>query len=139
MIQGATAVALSNILKKVEKAPGIEDKLNKFKLSLNNPSHINEMRELEATQVLLEAMTDSNDPISGYPPEKVLEAFRDIASISPSIIHKPSVLKPVLRRYLAGSFEPFEAKELIEMERRLTEMRTNENRFADGKTPIVHE
>ena len=83
---------------------------------LNNPGHVNKLKYMEGLPIVVSAMLDEEDPISGYHPEKVLKAYNELAVTMPDLVTHPAVVKPILRKYLAGNFEPFEAKEIMDMQ-----------------------
>ena len=91
----------------------IEDKYYEY---LNSPSHVNKLKYMEGLPVVISAMLDEEDPISGHKPEKVLKAYNELAANAPDLVNNPAIIKPVLRKYLAGNFEPFETKEILDME-----------------------
>ena len=93
----------------------IEDKW----MELEDPHHQNELRKIRAYTLLTQLMTDPDDPISGHDPDKVLQAYNELASASPRVADNLHTLRPALRRKLEGNQEPFEAKELLDIEKGL--------------------
>jgi len=83
---------------------------------LTNPGHVNKLKYMEGLPIVVSAMLDEEDPISAYHPEKVLKAYNELAVTMPDLVTHPAVVKPILRKYLAGNFEPFEAKEIMDMQ-----------------------
>jgi hypothetical protein len=92
-------------------------------LNLEDPHHHNELRKIRAHAMLNEMLTNPEDPISGHDPDKVLSAFNEISQMSPRLADHPASLRPVLRRRLEGHVEPFEAKELTDIEKNLKDVR----------------
>ena len=92
-------------------------------MDLEDPGHQNEIRKIKAQAMLNQLMTDPDDPISGYEPDKVLQAYNEIASMTPRIAEQPAALRPLLRRRLQGHQEPFEAKEMTDIEKGLSASR----------------
>lgn len=84
---------------------------------LESPGHLNELRKIRTTAMLNQMMTDADDPISGYQPDEVLRAFNEISSLTPRLADQPGALRPALRRQLLGKTEPFEAKEMTDIEK----------------------
>jgi hypothetical protein len=99
--------------KRDDEASEIEEKYYEY---LNSPTHVNKLKYIEGLPVVISAMLDEEDPISGHKPEKVLKAYNELAANIPDLVNNPTVIKPILRKYLAGNFEPFEAKEILDME-----------------------
>lgn len=92
-------------------------------LDLEDPAHLNELRKIRAQVLLNSMMTDSDDPISGYDPDQVLRAYNEISQLAPRLAEQPAALRPVLRRRLEGHVEPFETKELTDIEKGLAATR----------------
>ena len=84
------------------------------------PQHENELRKIRAQVMLAEMMSDSENPISGHDPEEVLAAYNDLAQLAPRLAEQPAAMQPLLAKRLAGNVEPFEVKEIGEMEKSLT-------------------
>ncbi len=74
--------------------------------------------------MLNQMMTDKQDPISGHDPDTVIDAFNSISDLAPRVADHPAAVGPLLRRKLQGNVQPFEAKELAELEK--TVRQTNE-------------
>lgn len=92
-------------------------------LELEDPKHLNEMRKIKTNAMLASLLTDPDDPISGHEPDKVLKAYNEIAATAPRVADNPATLKPILRKRLAGHTEPFEAKELVDIEKGLRDVK----------------
>lgn len=97
----------------------IEDKW----LELEDPHHQNELRKIKAHTLLTQLMTDPEDPISGHDPDRVLSAYNELSAASPRVADNLHTLRPALRRKLEGNQEPFEAKELLDIEKGLAATR----------------
>jgi hypothetical protein len=93
-------------------------------LKLEDPSHENELRKIRTHAMLSTMLTDPDDPISGHDPAHVLKIYNEIAQTAPRVAESAEVLKPLLRRRLAGKTEPFESKELIDTEKGLKDTKT---------------
>lgn len=113
------------------------DAVRDYLRDLENVGHEKDMREVRVKAVLAEMMTDPDDVISSYPPEKVLQAYNDIVAVSPRIADKPTILRSVLRRYLTGNMEVFEAKELAEIEKALSQ--TVSPRYIDIRSRMLDD
>lgn len=92
-------------------------------LDLEDPQHQNELRKIRAQAMLTGLMTDPDDPISGHDPDEVLNAYNEISQLAPRTADRLGSLKPLLRRRLAGHTEPFEAKELTDIEKGIASTR----------------
>lgn len=95
------------------KSELVEDYADK----LSDPEHDQQLRSIRVQAMLNQLMTDPDDPISSYHPDEVLDAYNEIAQISPRLADKPLAMRPWLRRRLQGQLEPFETKELVDIEK----------------------
>jgi len=92
-------------------------------LDLEDPQHQNELRKIKTHAMLNSMLTDPDDPISGHDPDKVVSAYNEIAQLAPRTAEHAGALKPLLRKRLAGHTEPFETKELTDIEKGITATR----------------
>lgn len=99
-------------------------------MGLEDPDHENNLRRIRAHALLNQMMTDSDDPISSHEPDKVLAAFNEISSATPRLAENAALLRPVLRKRLEGHQEPFEAKELLDIEQGIAKSKM--------PTPMTH-
>jgi len=90
-------------------------------MGLEDPEHDNALRKIRAHAMINQLMTDPDDPISGYDPDSVLNAYNEISSATPRLAQNVATLRPALRKRLEGHQEPFEAKELLEIEKGLAQ------------------
>jgi hypothetical protein len=86
---------------------------------LEDTGHDEELRKIRAQVMLAEMMGDPDNPISEYEPERVLSAYNELTQLAPRLSQQPAAMQPLLAKRLAGSTEPFEVKEIGEMERGL--------------------
>lgn len=86
-------------------------------LDLEDPKHLNEMRKIKAHALLNSVLTDPDSPISGHDPDAVLAAYNEISSLAPRVAEQPAAVKPILARKLQGNVQPFEAKEVTDIEK----------------------
>lgn len=86
---------------------------------LADPEHENELRKIRAQVMLSEMMSDSENPISGYDPEEVMAAYNELAQLAPRIAEQPAAVQPLLAKRLAGNVEPFEVREIGDIEKSL--------------------
>jgi hypothetical protein len=87
---------------------------------LSDPQHLAEMRKIQAQALLAEMMDD--EVIGGYEPEKVLNAYNEISQLSPRGAMQPIIARSLLRRHLQGTMEPFEAKEITDIEKGVSQV-----------------
>jgi hypothetical protein len=90
-------------------------------MKLEDPEHENELRKIKAHAMINQLMTDPDDPISGHDPDRVLAAYNEIASATPRLADNVAVLRPQLRKRLEGNAEPFETKEMLDIEKGLAQ------------------
>ena len=87
---------------------------------LLDPAHESEMQSIRMQAMLTEFLAD--DPvISTYDPEQVIDAFNQIAQMTPRASMQPAVMRGQLRKMLQqqDAMEPFEASQLVEVEKGL--------------------
>lgn len=90
---------------------------------LLDPEHEAEMQRIKMQAMLTEFMAD--DPvISTYDPDQVIEAFNQVAQMTPRAAIQPAVMRGQLRKMLQqqDAMEPFEAGQLIDVEKGLKEV-----------------
>ena len=90
---------------------------------LLDPMHESEMQSIRMQAMLTEFLAD--DPvISTYDPEDVIDAFNQIAQMTPRASLQPAVMRGQLRKMLQqqDAMEPFEAGQLIDVERGLKDI-----------------
>jgi hypothetical protein len=91
--------------------------LQKAVLQLEDPAHMNALRQIEAKAMLAD-MLRNDETISGYQPDEVLEAYNEISALSPRAATHAAVMRPLLRKRLAaGAVEPFEGQQLLDIEK----------------------
>jgi len=104
-------------------------------LELNDPDHLDELRQIEAGAVLNDLLAN-DEVISGYDPDEVSEAYNEILATSPSLATQPLALRPMLRKRLSGgAMEPFEAQQAAELEKTIRQ--TNQGRRDDAGEPVL--
>ena len=105
-------------------------------MKLEDPEHENELRKIKAHAMINQLMTDPDDPISGHDPDKVLAAYNEIAQATPRVAENIATLRPQLRKQLEGHREPFEAKEMLDIEHGLAKSKLpTPNTSILGETP----
>ena len=104
---------------------GRQRKVQDTEDKLGAPDHENELRKIRAQVMLAEMMSDSENPISGHDPEEVLAAYNDLAQLAPRIAEQPAAVQPLLAKRLAGNVEPFEVKEIGDIEKTLAGTNSN--------------
>ena len=71
--------------------------------------------------MLAEMMGDPDNPISEYPPEEVMSRYNELAQLAPRVSEQSAAMQPLLAKRLAGQTEPFEVKEIGEIEKTMRE------------------
>ncbi len=94
-------------------------------LDLEDPKHQNEMRRIKAHAMLNGMLTDPDSPISGHDPDEVLAAYNEISSLAPRVAEQPAAIRPILARKLHGNVQPFEAKEVTDIEKGIASTRAS--------------
>ena len=128
---GGIGKSLSGINKAelLKEYTGFNDKFNPVKArnkmwaELEDPYHENELRRIRAQSMLQGLMSDPESPVYGHDPYKVLKAYNEVSAISPRVAELPGAVESVLAQRLAGHTQPFENKELMDMEKTLNESR----------------
>lgn len=114
----AAGFALPRMLAEEQKSqhPGkLEAAINE----LDSPEHLNEMRKIRAQTVLTQLMSDPDNPLSGYDPEAVLQAYNEMVQLSPRLADQPASVGPLLNKRMMGNVEPFEVGETLKLEQGL--------------------
>lgn len=109
-------------------------------MGLEDPEHESELRRIKTHAMLNQLLTDPDDPISAHDPDKVLAAYNEISSAAPRVAQTVATLRPALRKRLEGQTEPFESKELLDIEHGLakTKMPTpNTSILGDGPDKLL--
>ena len=88
---------------------------------LSSPDHENELRKIRAQVMLSNMLSDPENPISGHDPEEVLEAYNELAQLAPRAAAQPAAMQPLLAKRLAGNVEPFEVREIGDIEKTLAQ------------------
>lgn len=96
----------------------VEEKVHR---ELTDPDHQNELRAIQAKAQLYDYLRN-DEIISGYDPDEVMTAYNEIASMNPRSATQPAIMRPLLRKRLtAGAIEPYEAKEMADIEKTLAQ------------------
>ena len=95
------------------------DPVDDVEASLSSPAHENELQQIQARAMLQDLMLN-DEIISGHEHGDVLNAYNEIAQLSPRAATQPAVIRPLLRKRLSqSSIEPFEAGEMATIEKTL--------------------
>jgi hypothetical protein len=88
---------------------------------LADPAHEQALRQVQV-RAMLNDMLANDEVISGYDPDEVMNAYNEIAALSPRGSEQAAVIRPLLRKRLtAGSVEPFEAQQMADIEKTITQ------------------
>lgn len=121
-VAGVLGVAMSAantaaLLRRKAGPPGPTDIEQDMYDELSSPSHLQQLRAIQA-RAMLSDFLHNDDVISGYDPDEVSEAFNDISLLSPTSAIQPAIMRPLLRKRLTqGAVEPFEAEQLANIEK----------------------
>lgn len=121
MLAGGAGAGLSSA---VSGGDALEKSITKTERQLNDPQHEDELRKIKAQVMLSEMMGDPDNPISEYPPEEVLARYNELAQLAPRISEQSAAVQPLLAKRLAGQAEPFEIKEINDIEQGLKDTST---------------
>lgn len=129
--------ALGNLFGRAAPMPKPKSELVEDKwMDLEDPDHANELRSIRTHAMLNQLMTDPDEPISAHDPNKVLAAYNELSQSTPRLAGNIAMLRPALRKRLEGHQEPFEAKELLDIEHGLTRTKApTPNTATLGETP----
>lgn len=100
----------------------VDDNVQDMIHNLDSAEHMTDLRKIKTQAMLNQFLTDPEDPISGYDPDRVMGAYNEIAAIAPRSAEHSGVMGPLLRRRLAGRVEPFEAGQTAETEKGLRDL-----------------
>ena len=82
---------------------------------LEDPQHEAELQKIRTQALMGDMMND--DVIGSYDPDRVSTAFNEISQMAPRAAQQPMALRTLLRRNLQGHQEPFEVKEVADIEK----------------------
>jgi hypothetical protein len=118
---------------KAQRSLGSDDilaeEISSMENKLNAPEHSDELRSIRAQVMLAEMMGDPDNPISEYPPEEVMARYNELAQLAPRVSEQSAAMQPLLAKRLAGQTEPFEIKEISDIEKGLKD--TSEGSITD--------
>lgn len=111
---------------------GNADLIHDAELELSDPDDEN-TRRIAAVQTMLSDFTNNDEVISGYDPTEVYGAYNEIASMAPRLSTQPAAMRALLRKRLTqGAMEPFEANELANIEKTVSEAQNPRISFGPG-------
>ena len=93
------------------------------KAEMDDPAHESALRRIRARAMFSSFLGDREDPIAGHSPEEVAQAYNELVQVAPRAGELPAVMGPLLRKRLGGRLEPFEVRELTDIERGLRDTR----------------
>lgn len=94
-------------------------------LDLEDPKHQNELRKIKAHSMLNSMLTDPDSPIAGQDPDDVIAHYNEISQLAPRVAEQPAAVRPILARKLQGNVQPFEAKEITDIEKGISATRNS--------------
>ena len=126
-----------NILDRALSDAPIQEARQEALTELSDPEHEAELRRIRAQALIAEMM---DDPIiGGHDPNEVLRAYNEISQLSPQGAMQPIIARSLLQRHLQGRMEPFEAKEITDIEKgvRGTETPSTANMLTQPANAII--
>lgn len=101
-----------------------KDKVDKAYKELIDPSHEQNLRNINAQAMLQDMMV--NDPIiSSYEPNEALNAYNEIIGMAPRNADQRAFVLPLLRKRLEqGMLDPFEVDQILGMEEKQRKINT---------------
>jgi hypothetical protein len=101
--------------------PKRQARVQNLATDLEDPSHEQTLRKIQ-TQTMLADLLSEDEALSGYDPDDVLNSYNELAQMSPRTANQPAFVRAFLRKNMAqGSPETFEAKEVADVEKTLTD------------------
>lgn len=87
--------------------------------ALNDPAHDEKLRQIRARGMLFDLL-NHDEILASYNPSEVLKAYNNLSTLAPRASQQPVIANSVLRRWATqGGVEPFEAKEINDLEKGL--------------------
>ena len=112
---GGLTGSLGSFLGFSTSSPDTSGAIRKQLRKLDDPAHEQQLSQIKAQANLAELMDD--EVIGSHDPKTVVDAYNEIAQLAPKAAKQPMVLRTLLRRRLEGEMEPFEAKEIADIEK----------------------
>jgi hypothetical protein len=117
---GNTAARSLGGASSLAKTPG--DLAGGMAEDLDDPEHEGQLRQIQARTMLQDLMMN-DEVISGYDPGEILDAYNEIVGVTPRSATQAAIVRPLLRKRLTqGAIEPFEAAEMVNIEKNLGEV-----------------
>lgn len=112
---------LGNVIGRTFSAPNEKSELvNKMVNKLDSPDHAGELRKIRVQTMLNNMITDPDEPIAGHDMNAIMSAYNELSRLAPQAADQPAIVRSYLRRRLtSGGMEPFETKELVDIESKL--------------------
>lgn len=120
----AVATTTRELLERAISSEQKEKDIEKQWTDLTDPDHENQLRKIRIQAMLTGMMADPENPISGYDPDRVLSQYNELAQLAPRTAEQPAAIEPLLARRLSGRVEPFEVREVADIEKGLRDIRT---------------
>lgn len=113
------AGALKNLMGSSLQPPSRPALVQSTLSDLQDPDHEEELRRIRSQTMLQQFLTD--DPVlSGHEPDRVMNVFNELSSLSPRTAQQPAAARSILRKWVTqGAIEPFETREITDLERNL--------------------
>ncbi len=123
-IGGALGTMMGNMWARSSAGKSTDALVASNESKLSDIDHENEMRSIQARGMLADFLNNDN-VIRGFHPSEVINAYNDISKMAPQSSTQPAVMRPLLRKRLSqGAIEPFEAHEMANIEKILTDLKS---------------
>lgn len=106
LAKGLGTVISADIAREMaRKLPTAQDPANTLErkdyLNLTDPSHENEIRNIQSEAMLNDLMAN-DDVIRGYDPEEVIDAYNEVNQLAPYAANKKVIMRDLMRKRLSG-------------------------------------
>lgn len=99
--------------------PDMAPAVQKYVRQATDPAHEDELRRIKA-QAMLSSLMAGDEVISGYDHEEVLDAYNDIAALSPRAADNKLLMQALLRKQLTqGAQDPMDLDQMLGMEEKM--------------------
>lgn len=116
MVGGGLGAAMTSSARNSRFFQPTDDLVEAAQNRLTDPVHEDELRAIRS-RALISHLMSNDEVIGGYKPQEVMQAYNEVASLSPRASTQLAIIQPLLRKRLTmGAIEPFEAAEMANIE-----------------------
>lgn len=123
------------------KGPAVEkDKVvDTLYNDLTDPKHDEEINRIR-TQTMLRQLLSGDDILATYDPKQVAKTYNDLSQLAPRASKQPTLASSVLRKWTTqGGVEPFEVKELSDIEKSLATTQRKMPEKESHSSPVLRQ